>query len=107
MRECLAQGSGRFAQADHGPTCERCRNLNLDGVSGEVCRENPEALPPLFYLYFCLVLRMTEARILMDGAYAYLAACYKLTTDHCIVDLNCSPSPGAWLKASCLVGCFY
>jgi hypothetical protein len=71
-----------FAQADHGSACERCGNLNLHGVSGDVCRENPEAPPPLFCLYFCLILRMTAARILMDGAYAHLAACYKRTTDH-------------------------
>jgi len=31
---------------------------------------------------------MAAARILMDGAYAHLAACYKRTTDNRIVKLN-------------------
>jgi hypothetical protein len=83
------------------------QRLDLHGVSGDVCRENPEAPPPLFCLYFCLVLRMAEARILMDGAYAHLAACYKRTTDHCIAELNGCLSPGTWLKSSCRAGRFF
>jgi hypothetical protein len=43
----------------------------------------------------------------MDGAYAHLAACYKRTTDHCIAELNCSLSPGTWLKSSCRAGRFF
>jgi hypothetical protein len=31
----------------------------------------------LVMFYFCLVLRMAAARILMGSAYAHLAACYK------------------------------
>jgi hypothetical protein len=54
-----------------------------------------------------LVLRMAEARILVDGAYAHLAACYKRTTDHCIAELNGCLTPGAWLKASCRAGRFF
>jgi hypothetical protein len=50
---------------------------------------------------------MAEARILMDGAYAHLAACYKRTTDHCITELNCSLSPGTWLKSSCRARRFF
>jgi hypothetical protein len=50
---------------------------------------------------------MAEARILMDGAYAYLAACYKRTTDHCIAELICSLSPGTWLQSSCRAGRFF
>jgi hypothetical protein len=50
---------------------------------------------------------MAQARILMDGAYAHLAACYKRTTDHCIAELNGCLTPGAWLKSSCLAGCFF
>jgi hypothetical protein len=45
--------------------------------------------------------------ILMDGAYAHLASCYKRTTDHRIVKLNCYLSPGAWLKSSCRAGRFF
>ena len=82
-------------------------SLNLHVVSGDVCRENPEAPPPLFCLYFCLVLRMAEARIPMDGAYAHLAACYKRTTHHCIAELNGCLSPGTWLKSSCRAGRFF
>jgi hypothetical protein len=40
-------------------------------------------------------------------AYAHLAACYKRTTDHCIAELNGCLTPGAWLKSSCLAGCFF
>jgi hypothetical protein len=36
-----------------------------------------------------------------------LAACYKRTTDHCIAELNGCLTPGAWLKSSCLAGCFF
>jgi hypothetical protein len=36
-----------------------------------------------------------------------LTACYKRTTDHCITELNCSLSPGAWLISSCRAGRFY
>jgi hypothetical protein len=43
----------------------------------------------------------------MDGAYAHLAACYKRTTDHCIAELNCSLSPGTWLKSSRRAGRFF
>jgi hypothetical protein len=43
----------------------------------------------------------------MDDAYAQLAACYKRTTDHFIVKLNCSLPPGAWLESSCLAGRFF
>jgi hypothetical protein len=50
---------------------------------------------------------MAAVRILMDGAYAHLAACYKRTTDHCIAELNGCLTPGAWLKSSCLAGCFF
>ncbi len=50
---------------------------------------------------------MAEARILMDGAYAHLAACYKRTTDHCIAELNGCLTPGAWLKSSCQAGRFF
>jgi len=54
-----------------------------------------------------LVLRMAAVRILMDGAYAHLAACYKRTTDHCIAELNGCLTPGAWIKSSCRAGCFF
>lgn len=50
---------------------------------------------------------MAEARILMDGAYAHLVACYKRTTDHCIAELNGSPSPGTLFKSSCRAGRFF
>jgi len=40
---------------------------------------------------------MAQARILMDGAYANLATCYKRTTDQRLVKLNGCMSPGSWL----------
>ena len=50
---------------------------------------------------------MAAARILMDGAYAHLAACYKRTTDNRIVKLNGCLTSGPWLKSSCLAGYFF
>jgi hypothetical protein len=50
---------------------------------------------------------MAQARILMDGAYANLATCYKLTTDQRLVKLNGCMSPGSWLhQAAWLVALF-
>ena len=41
---------------------------------------------------------MAEVSILMEGAYAYLAACYNQTTDIRIVKPNGCLSSGPWLK---------
>jgi|688.fasta_scaffold632334_2 hypothetical protein len=34
-------------------------------------------------------------------------ACYKRTTDHCVIELKCSLSPRAWLKSSCQSAWFF
>jgi hypothetical protein len=33
----------------------RCRDLDLHGISGDVCREDPEAPPPIFVTIFAWV----------------------------------------------------
>jgi hypothetical protein len=72
-----------------------------------VCRENPEAPPPLFCLYFCLVLRMAAARILMDGAYAHLPARDNRIPGHWITVLKSCLRHGPWLQSSQLAICFF
>jgi hypothetical protein len=72
-----------------------------------LCRENPEAPPPLFVFISAWFYAWQRPGILMDDAYAHLAACYKRTADHCIVKLNGYLSPGTWLKSSCRAGHFF
>ena len=44
-----------FTKFDYGSVEKRGRELDLYGLCGDVRREDPEAPPPLFYHYFCLV----------------------------------------------------
>ena len=57
-----------FTRFDYGSVEQRCRELDLHGLCGDVRREDPEAPPPLFYHYFCLDLCLSEARLPLDGA---------------------------------------
>ena len=34
--------------SDYGAFVQRCRDLDLNGISRDVCREDPEAPPPIF-----------------------------------------------------------
>ena len=63
-----------FTGLDYGSAEERCRELDLHGLCGDVRREDPEAPPPLFYHSFCLDLCLSEARLPLDGAQKHLAA---------------------------------
>ena len=63
-----------FPWPDHGPSTERRRNLDLDGICGDVRREDPEATSPLFCHYVCLVLRLSKVRLALDGAQRLLVA---------------------------------
>ena len=63
-RQAEAQRSGRmlwirkekvFTRFDYDSTEQRCRHLDLDVVSSDVRRENPEATPPLFCHHLGLV----------------------------------------------------
>ena len=62
-----------FTGLDYGSAEQRCRELDLHGLCGDVRREDPEAPPPLFYHYFCLDLCLSEARLPLDGAQNYFA----------------------------------
>jgi hypothetical protein len=46
-----------FAFPDYGPAAERYRNLDFDGICGDVRVEVSEATPPLLCHDLCLVLR--------------------------------------------------
>jgi hypothetical protein len=63
-----------FTGLDYGSAEQRCRELHLDGLCGDVRREDPGAPPPLFYHYFCLVMHLEMARLSLDGAQEHLAA---------------------------------
>jgi hypothetical protein len=57
-----------FSEVDDASAGQRCRDLDLDGIAGYVCRENPEAAPHLFCHYLCLGLRLAMARLPLDSA---------------------------------------
>ena len=71
-----------------------------------MCTEKIRRLLRLFYVFISACFPHGNGPILMDGAYAHLAACNKRTTDHRIVKLNGCLTPGPWLKSNCLAGCF-
>ncbi len=63
-----------FPELDYGSVTQRCRELNLDGISGDVRREDQKASPPLFYHYLCLAVCLAVATLPLDGAQEYLEA---------------------------------
>ena len=60
-----------FAWVNHAPSTEKCRNVDFHGISGDVCREDLEAPPPLFCPYLCLDIRMVQVVLPLDGAQGY------------------------------------
>ena len=60
--------------SDQGEACQRRRDFNLDGICGDVRRENPEAPPPLFCHDFYLVLHPPMVTHPLEGAHKHLAA---------------------------------
>ena len=63
-----------FPRSDYGAPPQRCREHDLDGICGDVCREDLEAHPPLFYYYFCLVLFSAMASLPLDQPQEHLEA---------------------------------
>lgn len=51
-----------FTGLDYGSAEQRCRELDLHSLSGDVSREDPEAPPPLFYHNFYLVMYLEMGR---------------------------------------------
>ena len=62
-----------FPGSDYGAFVQRCRDLDLDGVRGDVRREDPEASPALFCRHLCLVVSMARAWCPLGCAQALLA----------------------------------
>ncbi len=63
-----------FTGLDYGSAVQRCRELDLHGLCGDVRREDPEAPTRLVYHYFCLVMQLEMARLSLDGTQEHLAA---------------------------------
>jgi hypothetical protein len=63
-----------FSEVDYASAGQRCRDLDLHGISGDVRGEDPEAPPYLFCPYFCLGMRLAMARLPLDGAQEHLPA---------------------------------
>lgn len=63
-----------FSGFDYGSIAERCRDLDFHGICSDVRGEDPEAPPPLFCHYHCLVVYLEVARLPREGAEASLAA---------------------------------
>jgi len=63
-----------FPGSDYGAASERCGELDLHGICGDVRRDDIEAPPPLFCLYLCLVMPLAMVTILLDGVQDHLAA---------------------------------
>ena len=62
-----------FPRSDYGSAAQRCREHDLDGICGDVRREDPKAAAPLFCCYLCLVMRLAMDRLPLDGAQEHLA----------------------------------
>ncbi len=54
--------------SNYGAVVQRCRDLDLNGVSSNLFREDPEAPLPLFYHLLCLVLCLAKAWSPLGGA---------------------------------------
>jgi hypothetical protein len=96
-----------FSEVDYASAGQRCRDLDLHGISGYVCREDPEAAPHLFCHYFCLGLRLAMARLPLDGAQEHLPARDNRIPGHWITVPKSCLRHGAWLQSSQLAICFF
>ena len=63
-----------FPRSDYGAPPQRCREHDLDGICGDVCREDLEAPPPLFNRSLCLVLFSSVASLPLDQPQEHLEA---------------------------------
>jgi len=54
---------------DYGASPQRCREHDLNGICGDVCSEDLEALPPLFCYDSCLVMHLPIATPPLEGAH--------------------------------------
>jgi hypothetical protein len=107
-RSAEAKRSGRllwiseaevFSEVDYASAGQRCRDLDLHGISG-VCGEDPEAPPPLFCPYLCLGMRLAMARLPLDGAQEHLPARDNRIPGHWITVPKSCLRHGPWLQSS-------
>jgi hypothetical protein len=89
-----------FSEVDDASAGQRCRDLDLHGIAGYVCRENPEAAPHLFCHYLCLGLRLAMARLPLDSAQEHLPARDNRIPGHWITVPKSCLRHGAWLQSS-------
>lgn len=73
-----------FSRFDYGSFAQRCRYLDLDGISGDVRREDQKANPPPFCHYLCLVVRLAMATAPLHVVWEHLAAGVSQFTGGCI-----------------------
>ncbi len=73
-----------FPQSDYGASPQRCREHDLNGICGDVCREDLEAPPPLFCHPLCLVLCLAKVYCPLGDAQDHLEAWNGRFTGRCI-----------------------
>jgi hypothetical protein len=72
------------SRSGYGAATQRCGELDLDGICGDVRRKDPKAPPPLVCRYCCLVMCLAMARLPLDRAQKHFAALNGLFTGRCI-----------------------
>lgn len=63
-----------FPRSDYGASPQRCREHDLNGICGDVCREDPEAPPPLFCRNCGMVLFSAMALLPLDQLQEHMEA---------------------------------
>jgi hypothetical protein len=96
-----------FSKVDYASAGQRCRDLDLHGISGDVRGEDPEAPPPLFCPYLCLGMRLAMASLPLDGAQEHLPARVNRIHSHSVTVLRSCLRHGPWLQSSKLAICFF
>jgi len=96
-----------FSEVDYASAGQRSRDFDLHGISGYVCRIDPEAPPHHFCHYLCLDLRLAMARLPLDGAQEHLPDRDNRIAGHWITVLMKCLRHGPWLQSSQLANCFF
>ena len=73
-----------FTRFDYGTFAQRCRDLDLDGIPGDVRREAQKASLPLICHYLCLVVRLAMATVPLHVVWEHLAAGVSQFTGGCV-----------------------
>jgi hypothetical protein len=78
-----------FSRFDYGSFVQRCRDHDLDGISGDVRREDQKASPPHFCHYLCLVVRLAIATVPLHVVWEHLASGVSQFTGGCVAMQAC------------------